>query len=374
MKRHTWIFFLFALLTETLYSYKASAQNSDPAYIFEGRVVVGSHMIGGKDALQDRLYGLDLSYNKDLSHLSDNWVKLARASAVGISFIFRDLQDLKGHEDTSANSFGQAYGVSAHIDFRLLKAGETTFTLRPAVGLSYLTKTFFTNRNNRFIGSHLNEILKLDLLMQMPVSPKVDLTVGAGFLHYSNGGYSIPNAGLNVVSVSTGFRFKRIPLEKKEYHSNFHQLNRNNFELNLGIGRRGISESRKGLLKSGFYAGYNFFLNDLISFKSGFDAVYYYTPFDPAPGRSIETYQKYATSYDKWRAGVSVGPEMTIWRLALNAQVGKYLHYNSFHKKIKWFWTSGLTYYVAPRVGLQAKTYFHVGQADFINYGLVFKL
>ena len=352
----------------------ASAQDSDPAYIFEGKVVLGSHMIGGKEALQDKIYGLDFSYHKNISNLNDSWVKLTNANSVGISFMFRDLQHLKGHEDTSANSFGKAYGVSAHIDFQLLESGRTRLTLRPGMGLSYVTKTFFTNNTNRFIGSHLNESLKLDLLMQVPVSPKVELTVGAGFLHYSNGGYSIPNAGLNMLSISTGFRFKSIALQKKEYDTRLYQLSRSNIELSLGIGRRGVSESRDGLLKSGVYAGYNLFLNDLISLKSGFDAVYYYTPYDSAPGRDIQTYQKYATSHDKWRAGLSVGAGMTIWRLAFNAQFGKYLYYNKYHKKINWYWTSGLTYYVVPQVGIQAKPYFHKGQADFINYGLVFNL
>ena len=373
MTRPLTIFFLAAfllILTDT----EGRAQLSYPNNLFEGRIVVGSHAIGGPTVLQDRLFGLDLTVQRSINHISDGWVKRTGAKAAGISFIFRDLQDFKGHEDTSANSFGQAYGVAGHMDFRILSLGSASLDLRPGIGLSYLSKTFFTDKRNRFIGSHLNEIIKLDLLFQVPASSTVDLTAGAGFLHYSNGGMSIPNGGINMLSISTGLRLKKNDLEKKEYATRYRNLNRSTFELNVGIGRRGVYESHKGLLKSGLYAGYNLYINEIMTLKSGFDAVYYYTAFDPAPGRDIQTFQYYGTSYDKWRTGLTLGPEISLWRLSLNAQAGKYLHYNSYYKDINWFWTTGLTYYLSPRVGVQAKTYFHGNQADFINYGLVLKL
>ncbi|HUH33387.1 MAG TPA: acyloxyacyl hydrolase, partial [Daejeonella sp.] len=272
----------------------------------------------------------------------------------------------------SANSFGQALGLVGQMDFRLFNKGATSVTFRPGVGLSYLSKTFFTDKRNRFISSHINEMLKADLIVKVSVSPKFDLTAGAGFLHYSNGGYKVPNSGLNMLSLSTGLQFKSQAVQKEEKETKFTQLRRNTFELNMGIGRRGVFEGHDGLLKSGLYGGYNVYINDVFSLKSGFDAVYYYTPFDPALG--VKTFQYYGTSYDKWRTGLSAGVETTIWRLALNGQVGKYLHYNSYYKNIDWFWTTGVVYYVSPHMGIQAKTYFHGSQADFINYGLVFKM
>lgn len=369
------IVFFLTITTGVLGFTGLNAQTTYPGDSFEGRAVVGSHALGGPGgALQDKLYGLDLTYQKDISHISDDWVKLANARSAGISLVFRDLQFLKGHGDTSANAFGHALGLAANLEFQLLKSGRTTVNLRPGIGLSYLSKTFFTDKRNRFIGSHLNEILKTDLVVQVPLSSSIDLDMGAGFLHYSNGGYNIPNSGINMLSLSGAMRFKKPVLQKEEYATRFNQLRKNTFELNLGVGRRGVFESHDGLLKSGVYGGYNYYINDLLSLKAGFDAVYYYTPFDPTPGRDIQTFQYYGTSYDKWRTGVSAGGETTLWRLAVNAQVGKYLHYNSYYKGIEWFWTTGLIYYVSPNAGIQAKTYFHGSQADFINYGLVFKI
>lgn len=369
------IIFFLAVFLQVSNSLKVQAQNFYPGNSFEGHVVIGSHAIGGPGgALQDKLYGFDFTYQTDISHLSDKWVGMANAKSAGIGLVYRDLQYLKGYNDTSANSFGKAVGLVGQMDFKLLEKGRTSVSIRPGVGISYLTKTYFTDKRNRFIGSHVNEILKADLLLKVSLNAKVDLIAGAGFLHYSNGGYNIPNSGINMLSLSTGLRFKRDPIEKQERQTKFTQLRKNTVELNFGIGRRGVYESHAGLLKSGIYAGYNLRINDIISLKSGFDAVYYYTPFNPAPGRDIQTFQYYGTSYDKWRTGLSLGAEASIWRLALNAQAGKYLHYNSYYKDIEWFWTTGLTYHLTPNVGLQAKTYFHRSQADFINYGLVFKI
>lgn len=369
------VIFLLAIFFEVSSVLKVKGQTSYPGNSVESHVVIGSHAIGGPGgALQDKLYGFDFSYQTDISHLSDKWVSLSNAKSAGVGLVYRDLQFLKGHNDTSANAFGKAFGLVGQMDFNLLEKGSTSVSLRPGVGISYLTKTYFTDKRNRFIGSHINEVLKADLLLKVSLNTKVDLIAGAGFLHYSNGGYNIPNSGINMLSLSTGLRFKREAIDKQERQTQYVQLRKNTFELNFGIGRRGVYESHDGLLKSGIYAGYNYYINDILSLRSGFDAVYYYTPFNPAPGRDIQTFQYYGTSYDKWRTGVSLGAEASIWRLALNAQAGKYLHYNSYYKDIAWFWTTGLTYHLTPHIGLQAKTYFHRSQADFINYGLVFKI
>jgi hypothetical protein len=354
---------------------QAQAQDHAPGDSFEFRTVAGTHALGGKGGiLHDKLYGLDLGFQKDLSHISDFWVKKANARSAGVTFVFRDLDYLQGFQDTSGNSMGKAFGLTFNTDLQLLNWKGTSVTFRPGIGISYLSKTFFTDKRNRFIGSHLNETIKTDLVMQVPVNTKFDITAGAGFLHYSNGGFNVPNSGINLITLSAGMRFKRYSPKAEPFATNFSQLKKNNIELNFGIGRRGVFESHQGLLKSGLYAGYNIYINELLSLKSGFDAVYYYTPFNPAPGRDIQTFQYYGTSFDRWRTGVSLGGETTLWRLALNAQVGKYLHYNSYYKDINWFWTTSLSYYLNPHVAVQAKTYFHTSQADFINYGLMFKM
>ena len=350
------------------------AQQIYPGNFFELKAVAGTHAIGSTSKkLKDRLYGLDLSYNKNILNNEDNWAKFSKVQSYGFALVVRDLNNLKGHRDTAAKSFGQAYGLVGQIDFLIFKRGNTSFNFRPGVGLSYLSKTFFTDPKNRFIGSHINEVIKADLLFQTQLRPGIDLIAGLGFLHYSNGGFNIPNNGLNTLSISSGLRLMKSARAKKVYKSNFTQLQKNTFEINLGIGRRGVIESHEGLLKSGLYAGYNFYINDILMLKSGLDAVYYYTPFIPTQEKGVQTFQYYGTSYDRWRTGLSLGAETTLWRFSVNAQFGRYIYYNSYYPDINWYWTNSLIYNIDQHIGFQAKTYMHKSQADYINFGFALK-
>ena len=368
-------FKIFAVLLVSAISFTAGAQEIYKNHSFELKTVLGGHLLADKDGfIQDRLYGLDFSYLKDISHDKDNWIKHSHAKTYGLNFIFRDLSHLKGHQDTSVNAFGYAYGLAAQIEFQLLKIGNTTVNFTPAIGISYLTKTYFTDFKNRFIGSHLNETIKADLFVKIPLKSNMNLMAGAGFLHYSNGGFSIPNSGINTLTVFTGLSLngQSSSSETGKTKSNFTPLQKNSIEIGFGIGRRGVYQEHKGLYKSGMYAGYNYYLNDLLTVKAGFDAVYYYTLYDVS--KNVQTFQYYATSYDRWRTGISLGLDVTMWRIVLSGQAGKYLHYNSYFKNIKGYWATGITYALTPHIGIQAKTYMHNLQADYINYGLVFRL
>jgi len=104
---------------------------------------------------QDNLYGVDISYLRYLNENAAPWIKLSHAKAYGLSLVIRNLNNFKGYQDTAANSFGQAYGLAGRVEFQLLKLGNASINLVPAFGVSYITKNFFTNPQNRFIGSIL---------------------------------------------------------------------------------------------------------------------------------------------------------------------------------------------------------------------------
>ncbi|HYK77027.1 MAG TPA: acyloxyacyl hydrolase [Daejeonella sp.] len=344
---------------------------SNSGFLLDGKAVIGSHALGA-DMLQNNLYGIDVSWQKDISQKEDAWRKLSNAQSSGLSFVFRNLN--KGYQDTSVNSLGQSYGLAAQIEFRLFKLGNTSVSFTPAMGLGYITKTYFTDHRNRVIGSHLNQLIKADLNAVIPLSTNMNLLAGAGFLHYSNGGFQIPNGGLNTLNLFTGLRFGKSWVKPNISQSKYRPIRKNSIEVAAGIGRRGIYQQRNGLYKSGMYGGYNYYINDLLRAKAGIDAVYYYTPFNPDPEKALQTFQYYGTSYSRWRAGISIGPEINLGRFGVNAQVGKYIYYNRYHQEINWYWTATFTYALTPHMGVQGRTYFHKAQADFINYGLCFKI
>jgi len=343
---------------------------------FELKTILGTHIYNDQGHLfQDKVYGLDAAYLVNIKQKNVEWVRLTNAKNYGLTFLYRDLKNLKGIQDTSANSFGQVFGLAAQMGFELFSLGKLKFTFTPSIGLAYTNKTFFTHSKNRFIGSHFNETLKADFGVELPFNKNADLLMGIGVLHLSNGGAVIPNGGLNTVNIYAGLKFNRyqggqeISTQKKQNYS----LQKNSIEISAGLGKRGVYEQQKQkLYKSGIYIGYNYYLNELISLKTGIDGVYYDTTYDPQ--NATQTFQYYATSIDKWRIGVSAGVDANIWKLTFTTQIGKYIHYNRLHEEVNWYWLFGPTYNITPRFGVQAKTYMHFFQADYINYGFVWRL
>ncbi|SFA57015.1 Lipid A 3-O-deacylase (PagL) [Pedobacter suwonensis] len=335
--------------------------------------IFGTHINNDQGHLfQDQITGLDAAYFKDISQNSDKWIGFSGAKSYGIGFVFRNLSKLKGTKDTSANAFGQIYGLVAQMDFQLFKTGRARFNFTPGVGLGYTNKYYYNNTKNRFLGSAVNEIIKADLGMELAVSKYFDLLAGFGFLHASNGGATVPNGGLNTGNVYIGLKLNNPKTLTEERKSTYTTLQRNSIELSVGLGARGVFENRnKSLYKSGLYAGYNFYLNDVMSLKAGADAVYYYTTFDP--NNYGNTFQNYGTSYDQWRTGISIGADINLWRVTVAGQIGKYIHFNRLMDKATWYWTFGPTFNITPHLGLQAKTYMHFAQADFVNWGVVYK-
>lgn len=371
--------FVFLLLLVT--QLKLFAQHTQQSIVV--KPVLGAHtLIDQGHLLQDRLYGIDLAYQKSLEQNTPEWARISRAKSYGLELVVRNFDSFRGVSDTISHALGGAIGLLAQVELQVLKIGKTTIVFTPAAGASYSTKTFFTHSQNRFIGSHINEMLKADVGAQVSLSQNFTLLAGAAYLHLSNGGYRVPNGGLNTANVYLGVKINPNNLQSsaenlsktksKDPAKPFQALKRNSFEFMAGFGQRGVFEQKRAKYRSAFFAGYNFYMNDLITIKTGLDAVYYYTIYDPlAVG---ETFQNYGTSYDRWRTGLSLSSDFNFWRVTINTQIGKYIHYNRYFPTASWYWGFGPTIFVTPHIGIQARTYMHFAQADFVNYGLVVKL
>lgn len=350
----------------------ASFAQQAPHHALSLSAVLGAHILPENDrALNDAITGFDFTYGTDLSSRDERWVHILNARRFGIGLFFRDLNRLDGHLDTSANSFGKAYGATMSVSFQLAKAGPFTFNFVPSAGLSYISKSYFTHPDNRFIGSHLNQVLKAALQLEVPLGASWDLLADMHLLHLSNGGFNIPNSGINSANVSLGVQSRFGKQPERGHKSNFKALERNTIEFTAGIGRRGVYEQKSGMAKSAFYGGYNYRLNEVFDLRGGLNAVYYHTVFDP--DRNNETYQHYGTSYDPWRIGLSLGLGMRMNRVELKGMVGRYLHYNSLHD-ISYYWNAGGLYYLSPRLGIQSTLHMHRFQADFVDLGLAVKI
>lgn len=75
-------------------------------------------------------------------------------------------------------------------------------------GLSWCSRPYdaIHNPDNIVIGSHLTNVTMVAVRYRKTLTPSLALMCGAGFVHFSNGHYTLPNVGLNTFTVSLGLQ------------------------------------------------------------------------------------------------------------------------------------------------------------------------
>ncbi len=320
------------------------------------------------------LYGLHISYDKNVAHSNKEWVRILNAKGLSFGLTWHNLDNMKETVDGVAYAGGQAFGALAEVDVQLLQLGRARLLVTPGIGLAYITENIFTQPATSTIGSHLNLMLTGELSLEVPVSQGSSILVGGHIQHYSNGGVVVPNGGWNMLTGSLGLKtaLGNTGAQTDGQAEEYGHIEGNSAELWFGAGVRGRYRDRHGkFFRSGMYAGYNFYMNRAISLKAGSHVTYYHTVFDPE--RFDETFQYYGSSLDPVRWGVAAGADVTMGPIVINAMYGKYLHYRNYHN-VKWYWVTGVRYYFTPNIGVQSTLHLHGVQADYANWGLILRI
>jgi len=321
--------------------------------------------------LQGKAWGGELAYHFNMADNKANYATMLGISSIDIVASYRSYQSLTINNDpASKGSLGSVYGLIGRLEIPVFKAGPVKLLFTPGIGFAYSTESYFDNKNP-LVGSHLNLAAQGGLKLFTAITSTTGIQAGIDVFHYSNVGVRVPNFGINSYNLSLGL-VQNIDQKGPSTPQNpFVYDHKSSIEFGGDLGMRGVFESRKELHRAGFYAGYSYQLSPVFSLKGGFDAGYYFTPFNPKDFNA--TFAEYGSSYDKWRAGISIGGDMMIGRLAVMAAYGYYLHYHSYYNN-KTYWTPGLKYYVLPWMALQAKAYIHNTDADYLGLGLLFRV
>ena len=322
----------------------------------------------GNFPLAGKSYGIEAAYNMFQRNRSEEWIKRLHVRDIAIVGGYRNLNNVYITDTADSKGFlGSIFSISGRLNFNLANFNKTEVLLLTSVGITYSSSSFFSD-GNPIVGSRLNFSPQVGIKIRTPLSMSTSLVAGVDFFHYSNVGFQTPNKGVNSSELSLGIIQDVSTAEKKTVQRKPDNV-RSFIDLGADIGRRGSFESRAGNWKSGLYAAYNYKLNPVISIKAGGDAIYYFTTFD----QTGASFQYYATSYDHWRAGVSLGSDVWLGKLVFMSSYGYYLKYNSYYP-IKYYGTTGFKYYINEWSGIQMKIYFHKGQADYCGFGLAFRI
>ncbi len=367
--------FLSVIIGFVLFNLSAKAQDTGNSIEISGTLGIKTFS-PEKNYLSGPLFGGELAYHINMADNKSDYIRILNIKSIDAVFSYRNMSHLiLNHDQATKGLIGDTYGVLGRLEIGLLKINRTELLFTPGFGFLYATETHLTNSQNVIIGSHINLATQAGLKIFTPITQTTGIQAGVEVFHYSNGATKLPNNGINAFAYTLGIVQKLNqsgPVNESEERTE----NKHFFEFGANIGSRGAINTNKSLYKEGFYMGYNYKFSPAFSIKLGTDAVYYNTVYNKITNTTqsfLDTFQSHATSYDRWRVGLAVGPDLWLGKLALMTGYGYYLHYDSFFPT-KTYWTAGFKYFITPYLALQAKGYVHDTEADYVGYGFIFRV
>ncbi|MCL2132247.1 MAG: acyloxyacyl hydrolase [Lentimicrobiaceae bacterium] len=154
---------------------------------------------GLKDLPQLQMYSLEVKIGKQTAGEKD-WEYRYRYPRYGVSLRY-------GH--FGEKMFGDKAVVYGFVNRSFLRYKFLSLHYQLGMGVAYWFRCYdsIQNPENRYLGSHLNAYIDLELGVGFRLSPTFDLTLNGAFTHSSNGAAIMPNLGINVLSAHAGLRY-----------------------------------------------------------------------------------------------------------------------------------------------------------------------
>jgi hypothetical protein len=263
---------------------------------------------------------------------------------------------------------GNAYTLMPYINFNLNKSKKIKLQFRAATGIAYLPTVFHPvyNHKNLAISSRLNGAVNLNFQTRVKLSEKIWWDNGISLTHYSNGAYSLPNLGINLATLNTGFTIPvgnplpAVPLQtEKKRHDNkliislmgvagikaFEPFGKKYYIYTIrGLAEKSVSE------KSAIGTGLDFVWNSSLPDKINKDTILI------------------NTTSDVIQSGLVFSYAFTIDKLSLFVNKGLYLQSNDvmglFYHRL------GVKYRFKNHIIASFAIKSHFGYADHFEYGI----
>ncbi len=197
----------------------------------------------------------------------------------GISFGFTDLGNTE--------KLGHAYTLIPFVEFGLFKKKTDRWNLNVGFGSSYIDTQFDPDSNpfNKAVTTQINWSFKSFLYYDFFRTGLMDLRLGLGYIHYSNGHTQLPNQGLNsfLLSLSSTIGKEPVISDTKENNQKFEKIRSSQKYLSIrtGIGQNVLSESfndKKEVYSIAVSAGK--IINKTFKFGGGFYYRFYEHYYD----------------------------------------------------------------------------------------------
>ncbi|QNF32029.1 acyloxyacyl hydrolase [Adhaeribacter swui] len=342
------------------------AQNQNPISIGVtyqgGQVLVHSAKIRHLRGVQPQ--GIELNLQSQTTG-TKFWHQLYRYPRLGISLIAFDYRE---------PSLGKSLAASIYLNKYVHQGPQYTISVRIGTGLAYFSNHFDRkiNATNNVISSPLNAVIQLRTEFERRISPQFSVVAAAGINHYSNGGNSKPNLGINIGTLTLGLNYhSQAAFEPlvQPWPMPGHKLS---FIMSgsVGVKQRNDFDTATYVVKS-VAVGAMQQINPKSTLLVGLEGFY-----DPSlfPRRNWDPRVKPGTTPDIKRVALNFGHELTIGKLGFGTYLGWYAYrpYKSdaaFYQRLEMRYP--LTHNIYVAAGLKLHDFI---KADVIEYRLGLRL
>jgi hypothetical protein len=290
---------------------------------------------------------------------SEDWQKSHRLPKWGIAFLYGN--------SGSKQYIGRVTALYAYMNVPLIKTKRYTGSFLLGTGPCWVTKPYdiHLNPKNTLIGTHLNAFISTQLQNEIALSDRLFLNAGISFIHFSNGGTTLPNLGLNIPSLFAGIRyaFNKPTIIHKEYNKVFSRST--DFKVfttislkqapsvggnHYAINTLQVEAARRLTRNYSLGGGVHFFYNRSLSYFPLENPL-----VDKRYGKKfqIATYASYEHFFGK---------------LSLPIQAGVYIYNN--HKSPLVYQQVGLRYAFSRHWSAELFLKSELGKADFMHTGI----
>ena len=398
----TALLLLITLQAQEFSSFTTDDFDKDKNYGFFNYIQVtgyrGQHLAGVdvQEFLTEGFYGVGIRFGTQSTGRKE-WQRLHNYPQYGVGVTFFDLGDARIDD-----VLGKPSALYGFFGAPMARFGNFRLNTDVEIGLSYDFNPYDpeTNPYQNLIGAKANLHANFTMAMYYAVSERVDLSLGASFMHFSNGRMFTPQRGINLVglNLATAYNFNPVKNYTKNVRPEYQPPIRPEFVVaekspfkghhefilmasigtvqaepgewkdELGkIDTTGIKGPR--YVTNSYTAEYAYQFARKLKFVAGMDMFY-----DGSVENNYDDKLPQNTTFgDKAFYGYHIGGHYLIERITVVFNLGSYL-YKPFPQRGTWFMRAGgrigLTENLDVQVALKTR---NGGIADWIEWGVAYK-
>lgn len=297
--------------------------------------------------------------------LNEKWVSRYKKLNAGAALLYVN--------HGAYQTLGETFGLSPYVELGFYNKPKFEINGIFTMGLVWHNRPFdkIDNIANLALGNSFSALLQGSLEAKYLLTEQVNLRVGLGLIHYSNGSYRMPNFGLNMPVLSLGVGIMPFPNQIKAKEKLFYSDTLKPYWSLSWLGNTGVVENfpTNGPLFPYYSTG--LFLGRRLSYKSMLNFGLEYmlnTSLSDLPWK-----EEALAEAPPERFGLYMGHELFFGAVSFSAGTGVYI-YKPLNVHLPVYQRVGLRYWIGEELFLAGNVKLHGFSAEVIELGFGYSL